>query len=76
MRRRVWTTLFAVTPFLWACGSGDEGNGGLTAEQSRQLNEAAEMLDAAPWWNEEEPAVPDAEPVPAESAAESRDSDR
>ena len=31
---------------LAACGGGDTG--GVTAEESRQLNEAAEMLDAAP----------------------------
>ena len=30
---------------LAACG-GDEPAGGVTAEESRQLNEAAEMLDA------------------------------
>jgi hypothetical protein len=32
---------------LGACGGG-EGEGGVTAEESRQLNEAAEMLDASP----------------------------
>ena len=38
---------FAAVALLAACGQ-DEGAGGLTAEESRQLNEAAEMLDAAP----------------------------
>lgn len=34
---------------LAGCGAGDEaGAGGVTAEESRQLNEAAAMLDAAP----------------------------
>jgi hypothetical protein len=34
---------------LAACGGdGGEGAGGVTAEESRQLNEAATMLDAAP----------------------------
>ena len=32
---------------LGACG-GSEENGGVTAEESQQLNEAAEMLDASP----------------------------
>jgi hypothetical protein len=33
---------------LAACGDGGAGAGGVTAEESRQLNEAAAMLDAAP----------------------------
>lgn len=33
---------------LGACGGQEEGAGGVTAEESRQLNEAAEMLDASP----------------------------
>ena len=30
---------------LGACGDSDEGRGGLTAEEERQLDNAAEMLD-------------------------------
>jgi hypothetical protein len=37
----------AALALLTACG-GESGAGGVTAEESRQLNEAAEMLDAAP----------------------------
>ena len=37
----------AALALLAACGE-KEGTGGLTAEESQQLNEAAEMLDAAP----------------------------
>ena len=33
---------------LVACGGQDEGAGGVTKEESQQLNEAAEMLDASP----------------------------
>jgi len=34
-------------PFLLvACSGGGEQPGGVTADQARQLNEAAEMLDA------------------------------
>jgi hypothetical protein len=32
---------------LGACGGQEEGAGGVTAEESRLLNEAAEMLDAS-----------------------------
>ena len=38
---------FAALALLAACGQ-EEGVGGLTAEESRQLNEAAAMLDAEP----------------------------
>jgi hypothetical protein len=37
----------AALTLLAACGQ-DKGAGGLTAEESRQLNEAAAMLDEAP----------------------------
>lgn len=36
----------AALVLLAGCGGGEEG--GVTAEESRQLNEAAEMLDASP----------------------------
>ena len=37
--------LLATLAMIPACGS-DEGAGGLSADESRQLNEAAAMLDA------------------------------
>jgi len=37
----------AGTALLAACG-GSQPEGGVTAEESQQLNEAAEMLDNAP----------------------------
>ena len=37
----------AAVSLLAGCGGGD-GEGGLTADESKQLNEAAEMLDASP----------------------------
>jgi hypothetical protein len=37
----------AALALLAGCGGG-EGEGGVTAEESKQLNEAAEMLDASP----------------------------
>jgi hypothetical protein len=33
---------------LGACGRGDDKAGGLTAEENRQLDNAAEMLDTSP----------------------------
>jgi len=33
---------------LAGCGGGGGSEGGVTAEESKQLNEAAEMLDASP----------------------------
>jgi hypothetical protein len=33
---------------LAACGQQDQATGGLTAEESRRLNEHAETLDASP----------------------------
>lgn len=44
---------------LAGCGE-DSPTGGLTADESRQLNEAAAMLDDAP------AALPTNEPAPAE----------
>jgi hypothetical protein len=42
-RRRL--ALLAGPLLLVACSGGDEQPGGVTADQARQLNEAAEMLD-------------------------------
>ena len=36
----------AAVAALAACGDREEGRGGLTAEEERQLDDAAEMLDA------------------------------
>jgi hypothetical protein len=66
------TTLAAALAALSACG-GDENAGGLSAEENRELNNAAEMLDASPdslvagedagLGNGEEPAQTGALPV-------------
>jgi hypothetical protein len=45
MKAYGWGALAALA-LLAACGGGETG--GVTAEESQQLNEAAEMLDAAP----------------------------
>lgn len=44
MKGRTGLALAAAAALLAACGS-DEGRGGLTAEEERQLDEAAKMLD-------------------------------
>ena len=44
MKGRTGPALAAAAALLAACGS-DEGRGGLTAEEERQLDEAAKMLD-------------------------------
>jgi hypothetical protein len=48
MKNSVGLVVVAAVLALGACGGGNEGEGGVTAEESRQLNEAAEMLDASP----------------------------
>jgi hypothetical protein len=45
MRHSVGLVFVGSVLALGACGGGDEGAGGVTAEESRQLNEAAAMLD-------------------------------
>jgi|GEM_PF-6627694 len=48
MRHSVGLIIVAGMMALGACGGGgEEGAGGITAEESRQLNEAAAMLDEA-----------------------------
>ncbi len=47
MKRGIMSAAVAMTALLSACGGGG-GEGGVTAEESKQLNEAAEMLDTAP----------------------------
>ena len=48
MKNSIGVVVVAAVLALGACGGDDEGQGGVTAEESRQLNEAAEMLDASP----------------------------
>ena len=38
----------AAATVLAGCGKSDESTGGVSAEESRQLDNAAEMLDASP----------------------------
>lgn len=47
MRQSIGFVVVAAVLALGACG-GEEGEGGVTAEESRQLNETAEMLDTSP----------------------------
>ena len=47
MKNSVGFVVLAVLA-LGACGGGAQKEGGVTAEESKQLNEAAEMLDASP----------------------------
>ncbi len=48
MKNSVGLVVVAAVLALGACGGGDQKEGGVTAEESKQLNEAAEMLDASP----------------------------
>ncbi len=48
MKNSIGFVVVAAVLALGACGGNDEGEGGVTAEESQQLNEAAEMLDASP----------------------------
>ena len=48
MRHSAGLAVAAVLLALGACGGQEEGAGGVTQEESRELNEAAEMLDASP----------------------------
>ena len=47
MKNSVGLIVAAAVLALGACG-GEQGAGGVTEEESKQLNEAAEMLDASP----------------------------
>lgn len=47
MKHSIGLGIVAAVLGLAACGSR-EGAGGVSAEEARQLNEAAEMLDASP----------------------------
>ncbi len=48
MKHSIGLAVMAAVLALGACGGQDEGAGGVTKEESQQLNEAAEMLDASP----------------------------
>jgi hypothetical protein len=49
MKHSIGLVVMAAVLALGACGGGeDQGTGGVTKEESEQLNEAAEMLDASP----------------------------
>ncbi len=48
MKNSIGLVIVAAVLALGACGGSDDGEGGVTAEESKQLNEAAEMLDASP----------------------------
>ena len=48
MKNAIGLIVVAAVLALGACGDGEEGNSGVTAEESKQLNDAAEMLDASP----------------------------
>jgi hypothetical protein len=48
MKNSVGLAVVAAVLALGACGGNEQGEGGVTAEESKQLNEAAEMLDASP----------------------------
>ena len=48
MTRSGGFAILAGLALLTACGGDQKGEGGVTAEESKQLNEAAEMLDVQP----------------------------
>jgi hypothetical protein len=48
MRKLVATAAMVSLLALGACGRGDDKAAGLTAEENRQLDNAAEMLDTSP----------------------------
>jgi hypothetical protein len=48
MKQSAGLAVLAAVLAVAACGGGDDTPGGITPDESRQLNEAAEMLDASP----------------------------
>ncbi len=68
MRNSIGFVVVAAVLALGACGGGEQ-EGGVTAEESQQLNEAAEMLDASPDSLATDEASLGNGEVPAENAA-------
>lgn len=58
------TILIGLTLLIASCGEAEE-TGGLTADESRQLNEAAAMLDTMP-----DESIVEETPVPENAAAQ------
>jgi hypothetical protein len=48
LKNSIGLVVVAAVLALGACGGGEQKEGGVTAEEAKQLNEAAEMLDASP----------------------------
>ena len=48
MKNSIGFAVLAAVLAVGACGGNDQNEGAVTAEESKQLNEAAEMLDASP----------------------------
>lgn len=48
MRHSIGLAVVAAVLALAACGGNNDNPGGVTQEESEQLNNAAEMLDASP----------------------------
>ena len=69
MKRSLTITVLGTAVMLAACGKSGESTGGVSAEESRQLDNAAEMLDASPDGliaNEETPLGNGEEALPAQ----------
>ena len=48
MKHSIGLAVAAAVLALGACGGNEQSSGGVTQEESEQLNNAAEMLDASP----------------------------
>ena len=74
MRQSRALALLGALAALAACGGG-EGRGDVTAEEDRQLNEAAEMLNEPVFDTSPDSLVANAEALDAEAAAQAGDAD-